>query len=129
MNLKLFEVRDRATMIPVLAIKLYGGNFNQQKLLHHAGYHPNETYILLLHLVSFKFHYDSHAWGDRTLGNAHHFIEKNFDSMVDGQVVDIEYILQETSEPKKSDLIYSDQIEQLEKALSYTRKLLRKTKQ
>lgn len=128
MKIKVFEVRDRGTMIPVLAIKLEPDNIKQQKLLQHVGYIPFVSYYLMLHLTSFVFKYDSHAWNDRTLGRAHHFIEQNFDSMVDGQVIDIEYILGETQTPKVSDLVYSEEITQLENAIHFTHKLLRKTK-
>lgn len=126
MKIKVFEVRDRMTMIPVLAIKLESENIHQQKLLHHAGYSPFETYYLVLHVVSFEFQFDSHAWNDRTLGHAHHYIKKHFDEMVDGEVIDIEFILGETSERKVSDLKYSPEIEQTERALRFAQTLLKK---
>jgi hypothetical protein len=129
MKTKVFEVRDRVTMIPVLAIKLEAENIQQQKLLHHAGYSPRQPYYLMLHIVSFKFQYDSHAWNDRTLGRAHHYIEQNFDKMVDGEVIDIEYILGETTQPKVSDLQYSPEIEQLERAARFAQTLLKKKKE
>lgn len=48
---------------------------------------------------------DPHEWGDRTNANAHMHIIQNWDVLSSGDVVDVEYILKETTEPKKSERI------------------------
>jgi hypothetical protein len=47
--------------------------------------------------------YDPYDWNDRTMQTAHNYIAKNFDDLSNGDVVDVEYILEETDEPKISE--------------------------
>jgi hypothetical protein len=47
---------------------------------------------------------DEYDWGTaRTLGAAHLHIRENWQSLKSGDVIDVEYILKETSTPKKSE--------------------------
>jgi hypothetical protein len=41
--------------------------------------------------------------GQRTMRQAHLYITAHFDELSDGQVIDIEWILKETSKPKVSE--------------------------
>jgi hypothetical protein len=99
---KLFEVRDRATFIPVMAIELYIRSPREAEL---AGWSlevlNRETIILLSRLDGAASHYDVYDWGDRTMSQAHHYIQTNFDELVSGDVVDIEFILGETTTKKE----------------------------
>ena len=49
--------------------------------------------------------YDPFAWGSdtRTYQVAHQYIIDHFDELESGAVVDVEFILKETTEPKKSE--------------------------
>lgn len=47
-----------------------------------------------------RAHYDPYDWGDRTWQVAHDYIARHWDELVDGAVVDVEYVLGETAEPK-----------------------------
>lgn len=108
MQMKLFEVRDRATCIPVGAIQLGSTDPHEQRLITHAGYGPpaeQSQYLLLFRLdsVGNQISYDPFFWG-RTLGEAHSYIAAHFDALQTGSVIDIEFILGETRAPKTSEI-------------------------
>jgi hypothetical protein len=96
---KLIEIRDRATFIPALAVK-----FEAERLAWRAGFGPGCTAVLLVYLAERRAEHDPYAWGDRTLRTAHLYIEEHFDQLRDAEVVDVEYILGETAEPKRSEM-------------------------
>ena len=49
--------------------------------------------------------YDAYDWRDRTMQVAHDYIEKNWGDLVDGAVVDVQFILGETAAPKVSESV------------------------
>ncbi len=107
MQVKLFEVRDRATFIPVMATKVNAANEAQAALLRASGYGDDPyEYVILARIAggggqSFCDPYD---WaGGRTLQVAHQFIRDNFERLEDGFVVDVEFILGETGQPKSAE--------------------------
>lgn len=59
--------------------------------------------IYLIMLATERCAYDPYDWGDRTMTVAHQYIESNFDQLNNGDVVDVEFILGETSVPKRSE--------------------------
>lgn len=106
MKIKLLEVRDRATFIPVMAILNVAENVAQRRLLRSAGF--GEPYDL----VTFTYlkargpaHYDFYDWPDnpRTMRVAHEWVYANWDQLSDGDVVDVEFILGETTEKKTAE--------------------------
>lgn len=108
MQIKTFEIRDRGTFIPALAIKLTNDENNNLQdlfLLTSAGLNRKGSYSLaLFDLNGGRGFMDSNDWGfARTFKIAHDYIEVNFDALESGQVIDVEYILGETKEPKKSE--------------------------
>ena len=105
MQIKLMEIRDRATFIPVVAIKLVPRAEEERYLLGRAGYSAGRDYILLSRITGDKnvTCCDPYAWGDRTMTVAHDYLEKHWDALYSGQVIDVEYILGETASPKKSE--------------------------
>lgn len=102
MIMKCLEVRDRATFIPVVAINTVPANEGQRYLLRRAGYSSGGT-IILVNLNDCRASNDPHEWGGRTMPAAHVYIEMHFQELVDGAVVDVEFILGETKEPKRSE--------------------------
>jgi hypothetical protein len=102
---KAFEIRDRATFIPVLATKLLGTNEGNRYLLRRAGFGQDYPLIAVTHLERFQSEYDPYKWNEfsRTIFEAHKYIQEHFDDLNDGDVVDVEYILGEVKEPKKSE--------------------------
>lgn len=110
METKLFEVRDRKTFIPVICIKLNPCNYEERYLIAMSGYglQPKKQaeYILMARLNELKF--EDHPFGHsgypvvRTMGTAHAHVIKHWDELKTGDVIDVEFIMGETTEPKIS---------------------------
>lgn len=123
MVVKLFEVRDRATFIPVMAVQLTVANQlransteqadRERYLLRRAGYgleqieeqDNSEPYIILTRLSGddIAAHYDPHTWTSRTMRAAHMHAIQRWDDLKSGDVLDVEYLLGETRAPKVSE--------------------------
>ena len=104
MKTVIIEIRDRATFIPALAIEMRGTHPAAKQLLWRAGYAPDVRYVMLVKVDGGMARYDPYDWGDRTMKTAHAWIVEHWESLSDGAVVDVEYILGETSEPKESEV-------------------------
>jgi hypothetical protein len=105
MNCKTIEIRDRATFIPALAIQLGSdGNEPVRYLLSRAGFgrrHDSHSgYVILVRLNEQRCAWDPYEWGDRTMKTAHEFVSANWSDIANGSVVDVEYILGETTQQK-----------------------------
>jgi hypothetical protein len=99
MRSKLFEIRDRATLMPVLAIQISG---KDGPLAERAGF--DQPQIILIDLENSRCNWDEYEWnGARTLPNAHAYIKKHWRDLTDGDVIDVEFILGETKVPKISE--------------------------
>lgn len=110
MTPKMLEVRDSGTFVPVLAVRLDPACEADRYLLGRAGYGTTADeqgrYVLLCRIAGEHNHgaeYDPIEWRNRTLRTAHQFIIDNWDELPSGSVVDVEYILGETVEPKTSE--------------------------
>jgi len=106
MEIKCLEVRDRGTFIPVICIRPVPDNEAQRYLLRRDGYAGDETehVIIMIDAQCRGASYDPYDWPDRrTKGNAHNFIEQNWASIKDGDVIDVEYILGESEKKKHSE--------------------------
>lgn len=118
MDLKLLELRDRGTFIPVFAFRCRptrGENVEQfhreRYLLSRAGYGPaGESDCVILGKLdcpssTLSCTYDPFGWetSARTMEAAHSWITAHWDDLKSGDVVDVEFILGETKEPKKSE--------------------------
>lgn len=109
MSMKILEVRDEGTFIPVLAFRFDPSNEAERYLLAMAGYgrsvEEQQNYVLLTMINGGRgeTHCDPYEWaGSRTMGIAHDYLENNWDNIQPGDVVDISFILGETKEPKSS---------------------------
>lgn len=104
---KALEVRDKMTLIPVFAMKMTADNADQRHLLRAAGYstlYGDHPLIMLGYLHKGQATYNPYDWGDsRTMKVAHQYITDNYDTLKDGDVVDVEFILGETTTPKISE--------------------------
>lgn len=108
METKLFEVRDRMTFLPVICVKLQPGNEADGYLLAMTGYgllpKTQRQYILMgkLQTGDLKNCPQDHGGypGVRTLPIAHQHIEKHWDELTSGDVIDVEFILGEMAAPK-----------------------------
>jgi hypothetical protein len=108
---KIFEVRDRMTFMPVLAVRLGSEGEAERYLLSRAGYGVTAAdqarYVLLMRLGGGhgEFNCDPHEWSQatRTIPMAHRYILEHWDELESGDVVDVEYICGETPMPKRSE--------------------------
>jgi hypothetical protein len=123
---KAFEIRDRGTFIPVIATKMtptalppvdqtindwHKSAEAERYLLRRAGYSADlsDYCVVLCRMeasgVDRNATYDPYAWGGgvRTYLVAHEHIIKHFDELESGAVIDVEFILKETKEPKISE--------------------------
>jgi hypothetical protein len=109
MQTKMLELRDRHTLIPVLAIQLRPGNEAERWLLARAGYGKDADaqakYILLCRLVGDECgaHYGPHHWKNRTMVEGHCYIVREWEALASGDVVDVQYALGESASPKRSE--------------------------
>lgn len=114
MKAKALELRDEGTFIALLAVDMNAGDPSpfsrspQRYLLRRCGYpcddRPN---ILITKLCGdgSKASNNPYFWGDRTMSVAHNYIIENWDKLRDGDVVDVQFILGETDQPKQSERI------------------------
>ena len=118
MIVKAFELRDRGTFIPCLAVKMVPypegktetwDNEAERYLLRRAGYGFVIPCVVLCRMeasgVDRNATYDPFAWGGgtRTYQIAHQYIIDHFDELESGAVVDVEFLLGETTQPKVSE--------------------------
>lgn len=110
---KTIEIRDDGTFIPALAIRLEQTNEADRYLLSRAGYgmtpENQHSYVLLADINggSGMIACDPYDWAGpgRTWRVVHCWLIKHFDEIKSGAVVDVEFILEETAEPKVSERI------------------------
>jgi hypothetical protein len=113
MNVRTVEIRDSATFIPALAIRLDSHCEQDCYLLTRAGYGSTPTeqgeYILLIHLESMKCATDPMDWGNRTMQEAHRYLieqaRAQSPQFEHGEVIDVQFILGEADSPKVSERI------------------------
>lgn len=99
---KMFGVRGNGTFYPVVATKLYSEEDSEQFLLDRAGFRGSYVYILLNNIGEQKTNYDPYRWNNSELTVAHKHIEKNFDSLMTGEIIDTQYLEGKVSQPRKS---------------------------
>lgn len=111
-EVKLFEVRDEGTFIPVIAVRpSYDASAAEQYLWARSGYgarlDDQHTYVLLAPVMSNRgaLTSDVMAHGSRTLQVAHQHIKDRWDDLRSGDVVDVEYIVGQRPAPRLSERI------------------------
>lgn len=108
---KTFEIRDRSTFIPVLAIKLVPSCEPDRYLFSRSGYgatsHKQSEYIMLMSLDGGEGYArsDPYEWNSssRTMHIAHKYISEHFTELNSGDVVCVETIVGERTTPKISE--------------------------
>lgn len=104
MKIKFVEIRDRMTFIPAMAVEMTGApSAPADWLMRRAGYGGGGRCIILIHLNHNLCKSDPYEWGDRTMMNAHNYIDQHWEEILDGEVVDVEFILGETDQKKVSE--------------------------
>jgi hypothetical protein len=114
MEVKLLELRDDGTFIPLLCVNMQPGDpqyWPQRRkaryyLLRRCGHRcdgrPNIA-ITSLGADGGRCSNDPYFWGDRTRATAHKYIIEHWAELSDGDVVDVEFILGETKQRKVSE--------------------------
>lgn len=119
MTLKLFELRDRGTFIPIFAFRCRPTRAEDIDLFHaerfllgRAGFMiGNDDPHIIIGRLDCDFPgvsqctYDVHAHTGmaRTFTEAHRYIATHWDQLPSGAVLDVEFILGETTTPKVSE--------------------------
>ena len=104
---KIFEIRDIATYIPVMATKMVSDNKAEEYHLVRSGYGKKQVLVMIVRLAESWCSYSPYDWDikARTMIVAHKFIKEHFDELETGDVIDVEYILGETETKKLSERI------------------------
>ncbi len=101
------ELRDRGTFIPVICIRPTPDNEAQRYLLRRDGYsgHQGERCIIMIDAQCRGVAYHGYDWprDTRTKPHAHLWISEHWHELKDGDVIDVEFILGETTQPKVSE--------------------------
>lgn len=99
MESKVFEVRDRMTFIPLIAVRMNHREADERYLVRQAGWREEFLFgrmsndsIALEHVARWR-----HC---ATLGTACEFIAQNWEALENGAVIDSEYIRGESKQPK-----------------------------
>jgi hypothetical protein len=107
MKIKCLEIRDRNTFIPVMAFKPIPDNAAQRYLMRRDGWscRADEHCVMVINTHKHLAMHDPYDYGrePRTMPQAHKYIENHWDELADGDVIDVEFILGETSEKKVSE--------------------------
>ncbi len=91
---RMLEVRDDGTHIPVMVHRIRVDAMDRQWV--RAGYAVGQIYTILINLNTLEGQSDWSKWSNgRTLQEAHRWIEKHFDELMERSVVDVEWILGE----------------------------------
>lgn len=104
MLIKALEIRDEGTCIPVFAIRMFSGNPVFKSYLRRNGYPADGSSIAVLKVSDMRGTNDPYEWvdlrmGPRTMPTAHQYILDNFDTLNDGDVIDVRVILGEAHTP------------------------------
>ena len=105
MIIKAIEIRDRATCIPAIAIKMSAGGPVEERFLWRCGYPRDGHCVVLMRLADQRAASDAYDWADRTHKAAHLYIEKHFDELNEGAVVDVRVILGEADVPATAEIV------------------------
>jgi hypothetical protein len=98
-NTKFLEVRDAGTFIAVLAVEI---SKRDGWLAWKSGF-GEDLCIYLIALSTERCAYDPYSWPNRTLSVAHQFIEKEWEQISENDVIDVEFILGESSVKKPTE--------------------------
>lgn len=103
MDTRVLEIRDKGTKINVLCSKPGGlsNGLAERTMAAINGYSLGNPVVIVTKLSNTQTLNDAFDWNDRTMFTAHKYIEENFDKLNDGDVVDVEFILGETTKPKE----------------------------
>lgn len=101
MESKLFEIRDKGTCVPALAVRVSG---EDGPIMRRAGF--GNPMVLLTMLAHPMTQWDPYAWPNgRTMRTVHLFIEEHWNGLVSDQVIDVRVLLGEATEPAEAECV------------------------
>jgi hypothetical protein len=102
-EVKRVEIRDAATTMPAIALRVTGGS--DDPILWRAGF-GEVPLVILVDIVNWQCQYDPYSWAKsaRTLPAAHRWLTENWEQHRDGGVVDVEFILGQRETPKEPEI-------------------------
>lgn len=107
MEVKVLEVRDSGTFLPLICVRPFPDNDEQRYLLCRDGFScdPNDNLVIVIDAHRYRASYNPHEWpgNSRTQPVAHRYITEHWNELKDGDVVDIEFILGISAAPKISE--------------------------
>lgn len=107
MQVKILEIRDRATFFPVICVRPIPDNEGQRYLLRRDGYscQLEDDIVIMIDKQCYDVSYDPYKWpaNPRTKRVAHLHIQEYWEMLNDGDVIDVEFILGETQSKKISE--------------------------
>ena len=101
--IKFLEVRDKATFIPVIAVLVVVEDERSFQLMRAVGWSPidcSDGLVMVSRIVNGEGKMTSYDWPNRTMSTAHGYIADTFHGLQNGDVIDVEFILGETTEKK-----------------------------
>ncbi len=112
MTTKFIEIRDSGTTIAALAIRMLADETRdpaEYRFLRREGYPADGSAIVLMRLADQKATVDPYEWPSltrdaRTMPEAHNWIIDHWSEIESGDVVDVQYILNETTAPKTAEI-------------------------
>jgi hypothetical protein len=102
---KMFEIRDAGTLIPVVATLMASHDAQEHWLVRRAGFSGDDGLVFIGKIETGGGQYDPHSWpgGARTMTVAHAYIQKAWGNLSSGDVIDVQFILGETTQRKTSE--------------------------
>jgi hypothetical protein len=92
------EVRDAMTFIPCMVVVL-----DDSYLVRRGGWTAGSVLVGPMTGEEVTMRYHTHEYRSRTMRVATEYIQANIDTLKDGDVVDVEFILGISSSPKESE--------------------------
>lgn len=103
---KSVEIRDVATTIFAIAIRMVPGSEPQRYMLRRNGFNVvDDLGVVLMKIGDQRATSDPYEWGNRTMATAHDWILNHWDEITDGDVIDVEFITGVSAQPKISERV------------------------
>jgi len=105
LDAKLIEVRDSMTTIPALAWKPDPSDEAELWFWSRSGFGRTPgDYVFLMRLSDQETKIDPYGWGHtRTMPTVHRHLMEHWDLVRNGDVIDVQFLLGETTIPKESE--------------------------
>jgi hypothetical protein len=105
MNVKVLEIRDRATCIPIVAYSSAEVESSREAALFRRASSPPESKVIYVQrLNDGRGNHDAYEWNDRTMATTHKYLESHWEEVKNGDIIDIPFILNETIDKMLTDV-------------------------